>query len=104
MFCRFAGPMFAGRIAKRLTQDSSHGIRHLGRNGRAGIEIQIYAWSFHRLLHPNTPKLLSRVRSCAALTHACLRLLGATALDMNNPQDAYYQIIKRMIEYVKSDR
>src|SRR5581483_11330096 len=55
-FCWFASPVFTGRIAERFRQDASHGIRHFGCNGRAGIEIQIYAWSFHRLLHRSTSK------------------------------------------------
>jgi hypothetical protein len=33
----------AGRITKWFSHDSPHGIGHLGRNGRAGIEIQVDA-------------------------------------------------------------
>jgi hypothetical protein len=49
------------------------------------------------------PSVIAVVCSCdVLLAHLCLRFLGATALDINNLQDADYQIIKRMIEYAKS--
>src|SRR5439155_25365443 len=41
---------------------------------------------------------------CASGSCVSSLLGGATALDISNLQDADYQIIKRMIEYVKSHR